>query len=97
MLTVANFKKVFTKNGGVLGGRIIVKNLNNLSNKQVFANILKDKEIRHFLVNLLEKKIYEGSLYTHRGNIEFGYLNLPVISYTDNDLQMRDYNTEKKG
>ena len=98
MLTVAQFRKTFTDNGGLLAGKIIEKVLKDTPNKQLFAQMVQKKEVRHFLVDLLQQKIYEGSLYfkTETNQFIFGYLDFPVISYTLNDMQVRQHNTTKK-
>jgi len=91
MLTVAQFRKTFTDNGGLLSGKIIQKVLKDTPNKQLFAQMVQKKEVRHFLVDLLQQKIYEGSLYfkAETNQFIFGYLDFPVISYTPNDMQVR--------
>ena len=94
MLTVEQFKKIFKDNGGVLSGKIIQKTIRQESNKQLFAQIIKKKEVRHLLVNLVELCIYEGSLYKNGDEILFGYLDFPPIKFTDNDLQkVRELNS----
>ena len=56
MFTVSQFRKVFIKNGGQVSGKIIEKFLISKPNQQLFAQILKKQEVRHFMVNLLDKK-----------------------------------------
>lgn len=97
MLTVEQFKFLFTSNGGFLGGEVIEKFIKNKPNQQIFAQLLEKDEVRHFMVNLLERKIYEGGLYQRDGQIFFGYQKFPVISYSNNDLQVWERNTGKKG
>jgi hypothetical protein len=88
-LTVDKFKEVFTNNGGRIDGEVIEKVMRDKPGQQLFAQLLQQTEVRHFMVNLIEKKIYEGSLYTSDGQLLFGYLNFPVVSYENYDLQMR--------
>ena len=99
MLTVAQFRGVFKANGGILVGKVIQKMLKDSPDKQLFALMLHQKEVRHFLVNLLEQKIYEGSLYFKEESNQFifGYLDFPPISYLTNDMQVRKPDTTKKG
>ena len=85
-MTIDQFKKIFLDNGGILGGPIIEKILVNTKDKQIFAQLLKKKEVRHFMVDLLERKIYEGSLYRNTEGNFFGYLDFPPISYNKNEL-----------
>ena len=89
MLTVEKFKEVYTSCGGRIDGEVIEKVLKGKPNQQLFAQLLQKEEVRHFMVNLMEKKIYEGALYDYKNEIVFGYLNFPVISYENYDLQMR--------
>jgi len=96
MLTVEQFQFLFTRNGGILGGEIIQKFLRNKPNQQIFAQLMGTDEVRHFMVNLLERKIYEGGIYKKEGQLFFGYQNFPTISYNNNDLQVWERNTSKK-
>jgi len=98
MITVAQFREAFTSNGGVLVGKVIQKMLKESPNKQLFALMLHQKEIRHFLVDLLQHQIYEGSLYykSETNQFIFGYLDFPPITYSEDDLQVRQHNTSKK-
>lgn len=96
MLTSEQFRFLFTRNGGILGGEIIQKFLQDKPNQQIFAQLMGSDEVRHFMVNLLEKRIYEGGIYKKGEQLFFGYQNFPVISYNNNDLQVWERNTSKK-
>jgi len=97
MLTVEQFKFLFTRNGGLLAGEVIQKLIRDKPNQQIFAQLMDNDEVRHFMVNLLERRIYEGGIYQRDGQFFFGYQNFPVISYSNNDLQVWERNTKKEG
>lgn len=95
-ITPNQLRRLLIKNGPI-EGRIIEKILLEKPDHQLFALLVANKEVRHFMVDLLGRTIYEGSLYKDSvGELIFGYLNFPPIKYEENDLQMWQNGTSGK-